>query len=52
MSEPTLWWLVTGAIVAAELLTGTFYLLMLAIGMPLSFIADRHYAGKEDNGKM
>jgi membrane protein implicated in regulation of membrane protease activity len=33
MSEPTLWWLLTGAAVAVELLTGTFYLLMLAIGM-------------------
>lgn len=32
MSEATIWWLVTGALVAAELMTGTFYLLMLAIG--------------------
>ena len=32
MSEPTLWWLIAGAIVAAELLSGTFYLLMLALG--------------------
>ncbi len=32
MSQPTVWWLVTGAIVAAELLTGTFYLLMLGLG--------------------
>lgn len=32
MSEPTLWWLVTGGFVAVELLTGTFYLLMLASG--------------------
>jgi membrane protein implicated in regulation of membrane protease activity len=32
MAESTLWWIVTGLLVAAELLTGTFYLLMLAIG--------------------
>ena len=33
MEESTLWWLVAGAAVIAELLTGTFYLLMLAIGL-------------------
>lgn len=33
MTEPTIWWLLTGGAVAIELLTGTFYLLMLAIGM-------------------
>jgi membrane protein implicated in regulation of membrane protease activity len=33
MAESTLWWLLAGAAVAVELLTGTFYLLMLAIGM-------------------
>ncbi|HSM22228.1 MAG TPA: NfeD family protein, partial [Rubrivivax sp.] len=27
-----LWWLATGGLVAAELATGTFYLLMLALG--------------------
>lgn len=32
MNEATIWWLVTGALVALELLTGTFYLLMLSIG--------------------
>ena len=30
----TLWWIATGVLVAAELATGTFYLLMLAIGTP------------------
>ena len=29
-SASTLWWLVAGGLVAAELITGTFYLLMLA----------------------
>ncbi len=28
----TAWWLIAGALVAAELATGTFYLLMLALG--------------------
>jgi membrane protein implicated in regulation of membrane protease activity len=32
MSEANIWWLVTGALVALELTTGTFYLLMLGIG--------------------
>lgn len=33
MADSTIWWLLTGAVVAAELLTGTFYLLMLALGL-------------------
>lgn len=33
MDDSTLWWLATGALVAAELVTGTFYLLMLAAGL-------------------
>lgn len=32
MSETTFWWVLTGIAVAAELLSGTFFLLMLAIG--------------------
>ncbi len=31
-SAPTAWWLAAGVLVAAELVTGTFYLLMLAVG--------------------
>jgi hypothetical protein len=31
-SWSTWWWIATGALVAAELVTGTFYLLMLALG--------------------
>ena len=31
-NAPTIWWLAAGALVAAELVTGTFYLLMLALG--------------------
>jgi membrane protein implicated in regulation of membrane protease activity len=33
METSTIWWLFTGAFVALELATGTFYLLMLALGM-------------------
>ena len=29
MTQPTFWWLLAGGAVALELLTGTFYLLML-----------------------
>lgn len=32
MAESTLWWIATGLLVALELTSGTFYLLMLAIG--------------------
>ena len=32
MADSTWWWLLTGALVAMELLSGTFYLLMLALG--------------------
>ena len=39
MAESTIWWLLTGATVAVELLTGTFYLLMLAIGLAAAALA-------------
>lgn len=39
MTQPTIWWLLAGAAVAVELLTGTFYLLMLAVGMAAGAIA-------------
>lgn len=39
MSESTIWWLLAGAAVAAELVTGTFYLLMLAVGLAVGAIA-------------
>ena len=31
-SAPTVWWVVAGVLVAAELMIGTFYLLMIALG--------------------
>lgn len=39
MDHPTLWWMLAGALVAIELLTGTFYLLMLALGLSAGAIA-------------
>ncbi|MBK7615865.1 MAG: NfeD family protein [Vitreoscilla sp.] len=35
----TLWWLTAGALVLAELVTGTFYLLMLALGAAAAALA-------------
>ena len=32
MADSTLWWLLAGSAIALELFTGTFYLLMLALG--------------------
>lgn len=32
MNQATLWWIVCGALIAVELASGTFYLLMLALG--------------------
>lgn len=45
MSDSTLWWLLTGLAVAAELVTGTFYLLMLAIGLAAGALAAHLGAG-------
>lgn len=39
MSNSTAWWLLAGAMVALELFTGTFYLLMLTIGAVAAAIA-------------
>lgn len=46
----TWWWIVTGILVAAELYTGTFYLLMLALGT-ISAAAAAH-AGLGSVGQM
>jgi membrane protein implicated in regulation of membrane protease activity len=42
-SSATWWWIAAGALVAAELVTGTFYLLMIALGCAAGAIAA--YAG-------
>ena len=39
MSHATVWWILTGGLVIAELFTGTFYLLMLAIGAAAGALA-------------
>lgn len=38
-SAATLWWIAAGVLVAAELATGTFYLLMLALGLAAAALA-------------
>ena len=39
MAESTIWWLLAGAAVVIELTTGTFYLLMLALGLVAGALA-------------
>ncbi len=39
MTDSSVWWLLTGAAVAIELVTGTFYLLMFAVGLAAAAIA-------------
>jgi membrane protein implicated in regulation of membrane protease activity len=39
MAESSIWWLITGAAVAIELMTGTIYLLMFALGLAAAAIA-------------
>lgn len=46
MAISTVWWLLTGLAVVAELLTGTLYLLMVAIGMAAAAIAAHLGAGE------
>src|SRR4051812_27561205 len=46
MADSTTWWLLAGAAVAVELLTGTFYLLMLGIGMAAGALAAHAGAGR------
>ena len=38
-ASSTVWWVVAGALVAVELATGTFYLLMLALGAAAAALA-------------
>ena len=39
MNESSIWWIIAGTLVGIELMTGTFYLLMLAIGATAGAIA-------------
>ncbi|MET1115483.1 MAG: NfeD family protein [Comamonas sp.] len=46
MASFTVWWLIAGALVVAELLTGSFYLLMLATGAVAGALAAHAGAGE------
>ena len=39
MEQSTVWWLLAGVTVAIELTTGTFYLLMISVGLATAAIA-------------
>jgi len=39
MADSTLWWLAAGGLIAVELVTGTFYLLMISTGMIAAALA-------------
>jgi membrane protein implicated in regulation of membrane protease activity len=39
MAHSTIWWVLAGLIVTAELVTGTFYLLMISLGMVVGALA-------------
>ena len=45
MAESTIWWLGAGSAIAVELVTGTFYLLMIATGLAAAAIAAHLGAG-------
>ena len=45
MAESTIWWMLAGGAVALELVTGTFYLLMLAVGLAAGALAAHAGAG-------
>ncbi len=45
MAQSTLWWLLAGAAVGVELATGTFYLLMVAVGLAAAALSAHLGAG-------
>lgn len=49
-SASTWWWVATGVLVGAELVTGTFYLLMLALGTAAAALAA--HAGLGHNAQL
>ncbi len=50
MSESNIWWLLAGSAIALELISGTFYLLMLAVGFTAGALAA--YLGFALTGQM
>ena len=45
MTQSSIWWLLAGGAVAIELMTGTFYLLMIALGLAAAALATHAGAG-------
>ena len=45
ISSATVWWVAAGAAIAVELATGTFYLLMMALGLAAAAVAAHLGAG-------
>lgn len=39
MAQSTIWWTLAGLVVIAELMTGTFYLLMISLGLAAAALA-------------
>ncbi len=39
MNDATLWWIAAGALVGLELVTGTFYLLMVSLGLAAAAVS-------------
>ncbi len=39
MADSTMWWLASGGLIALELVTGTFYLLMISLGLMAAALA-------------
>lgn len=50
MADSTIWWLLAGGAIAVELVTGTFYLLMVAIGLAAAALAS--YLGLSFNAQI
>ena len=45
LAQSSIWWLLAGGAVAIELVTGTFYLLMIAVGLSAGAVAAHLGAG-------
>ncbi len=45
LAQSSVWWLLAGGAVAVELMTGTFYLLMIAVGLAAGAVAAHFGAG-------
>ena len=46
LSNASVWWIAAGVVVAAELATGTFYLLMIALGLAAGALAAHFGSGQ------